>query len=153
MDSRKAQGATEYMIILAVVIIIALLAIAVMQGVPSIGKSGASRSSAAFWETADIGVISYAVDASGITMNIRNNLKSMITITDIDLSDEDLTTSPSLPETLAPGEVKTLTSDDVTCSAGDRFSYDVEVKYTDEETNANYTFTGEGNKLEGTCAS
>ncbi len=153
MNSRKAQGATEYMIILAVVIIIALLVVIVMKGVPSIGKSGAERSSAAFWETADIGFTSYAVDSSGIVMNIRNNFKNTITITRIELSEESLTTSPSLPETLSAGEEKRLTSDDVICSAGNRFSYDVEIEYTDEATNADYTFTGIGNKLEGTCAS
>ncbi|MBW2966474.1 hypothetical protein KY342_05205 [Candidatus Woesearchaeota archaeon] len=153
MNSRKSQGATEYMIILAVVIIIALLAILILKGVPSIGKSGAARSSAAFWETADIGFMAYAVDSSGITMNIRNNYKDTITITKIELDDESLTTSPSLPETLAAGEEKTFTSDDITCSAGNTFSYDVEVEYTDEATNADYTFTGIGNKLEGTCAS
>ena len=153
MNSRKSQGATEYMIVLAIVIIIALLVVIVMRGIPSIGKSGASRSSAAFWETADIGFTSYVVDSSGITMNIRNNIKSTISITKIELSDESLTTSPSLPETLAAGEEKTLTSDDVTCSAGNTFSYDVEVTYTDEETNAEYISTGIGNKLEGTCAS
>lgn len=158
MTNRKAQGATEYIIILAVVIIIALLVIAAMKAIPSIGKSGASRSSAAFWETADIGFISYAMDSSGIIINIRNNLKSTITITRITLDEgtddeESLATSPSLPETLTAGEVKTLTSDDVTCSAGNRYSHEVEVKYTDEETNAGYTFTGIGNKLEGICAS
>ena len=153
MNSRKAQGATEYMIVLAVVIIIALLVIIVMRGIPGIGKTGAERSSAAFWETATIGFMAYAVDSSGITMNIRNNYKNTITITKIELDDESLTTSPPLPETLAAGEEKTFTSDDVTCSAGNSYSYDVEVEYTDEETNAEYTFTGIGNKLEGTCAS
>ncbi len=94
MNSRKAQGATEYMIVLAVVIIIALLVVIVMKGIPSIGKSGAERSSAAFWETADIGFTSYAVDSSGIVMNIRNNFKNTITITRIELSEESLATSP-----------------------------------------------------------
>jgi hypothetical protein len=153
MNSSKAQGATEYMIVLAIVIIIALLVVIVMKGVPSIGKSGAARSSAAFWETSDIGFMAYAVDSSGITMNIRNNYKNAITITKIELDDESLTTSPSLPETLAAGEEKQFTSDDVTCTAGNSFSYDVEVEYTDEETNAEYTFTGIGNRLEGICAS
>ena len=31
--------------------------------------------------------------------------------------------------------------------------YEVEVEYTDDETSADYTFTGTGNRLEGTCAS
>ncbi|MEE9525831.1 MAG: hypothetical protein V3V78_04470 [Candidatus Woesearchaeota archaeon] len=153
MNSHKAQGATEYMIILAVVIIIALLAIIVMKGIPSIGKAGAERSSAAFWETADIGFTAYAVDSSGVTLHLRNNFKNTITITKIELSDERLTTSPSLPETLSAGEERILTSDDVTCNAGNRYSYEIEVEYTDDETSADYTFTGTGNKLEGTCAS
>ena len=84
MNSSKAQGATEYMIVLAIVIIIALLVIIVMKGVPSIGKSGATRSSAAFWETADIGFMAYAVDSSGITMNIRNNYKNTIRMRNIE---------------------------------------------------------------------
>ena len=153
MNSNKAQGATEYMIIIAVVIIIALLVVIVMKGVPSIGKTGASRTGVAFWETADIGFMSYAVDSSKMTMNIRNNYKNAITITRIELDNVNLTTSPALPETLAAGEEKTFTSTNMTCTAGDGFSYNVEVDYTDEETDSDYTFTGTSNKLEGTCAS
>ena len=45
---KKGQGATEYLIILAIVIIIALIVIGVIGGIPSIGISASSRASSTY---------------------------------------------------------------------------------------------------------
>ena len=79
---KKAQTATEYLIILAVVIIIALIVVGVLGGIPGIGKGAASRTSAAYWQTSDIAIPSYAIGQDGsaddLNLTVRNNNVLMI---------------------------------------------------------------------------
>ncbi|MBI2130177.1 hypothetical protein HYU10_00230 [Candidatus Woesearchaeota archaeon] len=150
---RKAQTATEYLIILAVVIIIALIIVGVLGGIPGVGRSSAGRASAAYWSSADIALTDYAFDAGGDSnaMKIRNNLRNQITVTNVRLGGTDLITTD---QSINPGETKNMSiNTHKDCGdGGDSFSYDVIVDYTDSGTGASYTFTGDGNKLEGTCA-
>ena len=154
---RKAQTATEYLIILAVVIIIALIVVGVMGGIPGIGRGAGSRASAAYWKTADIAISSYSVDATdNLVMNIRNNLPTTITLSTVTFTSASGTDTSSPGNTYTPGQTReltaTLTNSDPCTAAGDSFSLDVIFSYTDQATNEVYTFSGEGNKLEGTCA-
>jgi len=48
MLSKKGQGATEYLVILAIVIIIALIVVGVMGGIPGVGSGAKSRASASY---------------------------------------------------------------------------------------------------------
>ncbi|HLD19094.1 MAG TPA: hypothetical protein VJB90_03730, partial [Candidatus Nanoarchaeia archaeon] len=78
---RKAQGATEYLIILAVVVVIALILISVLGGIPGIGGGAGSRTSDAYWANQDIAIVSKAISASGAdTVVVKNNLKNSITL-------------------------------------------------------------------------
>lgn len=149
---KKAQAATEYLIVLAVVIIIALIVIGVMGGIPGIGAGARGRASAAYWGSADVAIPSYANSASGgITLNLKNNMRNTITITALTI-DGDAPAS-GLPLTLAAGGTGSLSITPTTaCTAGQAFSSDVSITYTDSATGASYTFTGDGTKLEGTCA-
>ena len=152
---RKAQAATEYLIVLAVVIIIALIVIGVMGGIPGIGAGARGRASAAYWGTADVAITAYSVSdttpADTVALTLKNNMRNAIRIsavtvgTSLDLVATDIT--------LAPGGSSTVSGTIVpTCTAGQAFSYDVSMVYTDIATGAGYTFTGDGTQLEGTCA-
>jgi len=153
---KKAQASTEYLIILAVVIVIALIVVSVMGGIPGIGVGAGSRASASYWATADVAITSYAItddsaqdDASII---IRNNLRDSINLTSISLGGTSLSITAT---TLAPGGTITKTSTNIgnPCGgAAQPFSASVSISYTNLETGASYTFTGDGTKLEGTCA-
>jgi len=150
----KAQTATEYMIILAIVIVIALIAVGAMGGIPSIGGGAKQRASSSYWESADIGIVahSFGTDAVGTddTLVIRNNKESQITIRNISLNG-NLVYSTATPFTA--GEEKTLHLDfDCGNNPGDRYSIDVSVNYTDDITASTYEFHGENHKLDGTCA-
>ncbi|SRR3989338_4761444 len=146
---KKAQTATEYLIILAVVIIISLIVIGVLGGIPGIGKGAANRASAAFWKTSDIAITDFAISASGTdTIIVKNNLKNTITINYLTINSIDLASG----ETLSSGGTRTYTGSVAVCTAGQGFSYTVSIAYTDSATGASYTYTGEGTKLEGTCA-
>ena len=151
--NKKAQTATEYLIILAVVIIIALIIVGVLGGIPGVGRSSTGRASAAYWSSADVAIADYAFDAGGDSnvIKMRNNLRSQITVTNVKIGGTDVITTDQV---INSGETRNMTiNSNKDCGdSGDSYSYDVAVDYTDSSTGASYTFTGDGNKLEGTCA-
>lgn len=152
---KKGQTATEYLIILAVVIIIALIVVGVMGGIPGIGEAAKGRSSAAFFQTADVAISSYANKdaAASFVLNVRNNLRNTITVTSLTVSAVDV---HGTDFTLNPGQTKqiafTTTATALKCTAGDGFSYATIVTYTDQGTGASYNYNYGGNTLDGTCA-
>ena len=152
---KKAQTATEYMIILAVIIIIALIVVGVMGGIPGLGGNTRSRAQSSYWQSADVGVVAFT---SGTTnrINLRNNMRDAIRINEFALDGNNVTGLGGSGTILAPGEQKqyTLTAGVPNClAAGDSFTYTVEINYTNAATNGNYTFDGDGNQLEGKCSS
>jgi len=159
---RKAQTATEYLIILAVVIIVALIVVGVMGGIPGIGGGAATRASAASWASAPVAITSYAIDASdAIVLNVRNNQRNSITVTQINFITPGASNLVNnTPTVLAVGETRTLTGPQTAipfavepcANAGDTYTFDVQIQYTDSATGAAYTESAGGAKLEGTCA-
>ncbi len=146
---KRAQTATEYLIILAVVIIIALIVVSVMGGIPGVGGNSRLKASAAYWSTAKIAITSFSASPTGVYLNVRNNYMDTITINSIYLDGTDLGIAP---QTLVTGQSAVFTSNGtVTCPEGS-FSYDVIVMYTDSVSGASYTFTGDGQTLDGSCA-
>ncbi len=148
--SKRGQTATEYLIILAVVIIISLIVVGVLGGIPGIGKGATSRASAAYWRSADIAITDFAITASGTdTVIIKNNLRNTITVNDFVVNGVDLASG----EVVSAGASKTYTGNVAACSAGQTFSYTVNTFYRDSITSADYNFTGDNTRLEGICAS
>ena len=147
---KKGQTATEYLIILAVVIVVALIVVGVMGGIPGIGKGVGRKASASYWKSADIAIDSYANDATTgtLTLNIRNNLDTSVTISAFTVGLAPVTTLG----TLSPGQSTTLASAVGALACSGSFSHAISITYTDLATGAAYTITGDGHKLEGTCA-
>lgn len=148
---KRAQGATEYIIIIAVVLIIALIAIGIMGGIPGIGKGATGKAVAAYWASEEVAITDYAISASGTdTVIVKNNLRNSIALTDVVVNGIDLESGTT---TLGPGGTKTYTSAIANCTAGQSFSYPAYIYYQDTKTSAYYNITGGGNNLDGTCAS
>jgi hypothetical protein len=146
---KKAQGATEYLIVLAIVIIIALIVVGVMGGIPGLGSSAGNRASASYWGNQDVSITDYAVSASGAdTIIIRNNLRNAITLNDLKVNDVDLASG----ETIAVGATRTYSGAIAACTDAQPFSYATSIAYTDTVTSAAYNITGDGVNIEGTCA-
>lgn len=147
---RKAQGATEYLIILAVVVVIALILIGVLGGIPGIGGGAGSRTTAAYWSTQDVAITDSAMSASGTdSIVLKNNLKDTVTVTAATINGVQVSSGS---DTIAPGSTVKLSGAIGACTAGQQFSYTVSITYTDTATGASYTETGDGNNLEGKCA-
>ena len=171
--SKKAQTATEYMIILAIVIIIALIVVGVLGQIPGIGVNAKSKSSAAYWQTSPIALTSWSLDVGGdLVLNIKNNMAESITITSVYISSNGNTNTNlsvrATDITLGIGSSYELTKSFVgaaltnvsPCNAsgtvssiGDSWTAKIEINYTSDETGASYSFDGDGNMISGTCAS
>jgi hypothetical protein len=166
--TKKSQTATEYLIILAVVIIIALIVVGVLGNFPSIGGGASTSALAAYWQSnGQIGVSSIAVSAtttSNDSIVLRNLQPNTITITGVTIRPTTTSAATVLTlvggsQTLASGSTFTLknptsisVSDFFSCTAGTKYTAVLSVNYTVVSTGASFSFSGDGNTLEGVCA-
>ncbi|MGM5484074.1 MAG: hypothetical protein ACQER9_04130 [Nanobdellota archaeon] len=160
MKFKKGQTATEYLIILAVVIVIALIVVGVLGGIPSIGGGAKSGAGTAYWESnSKIAITSGSVDTnSDASLTLRNNMPNTVKVEGITLTDSEGTSKTNSSDSyLAPGESKSigfnLTSLSLPTTAGETYSFNVNISYVDTENDATYTMDGDGNTYEGTISS
>ncbi len=127
----KSQTATEYLVILAVVIVIALVTVASMGGFPGIGSSSNKKISDMKLASDVVGVENYNIGASNSTFKIKNNYYDTITVVEfrvnqqVNLTCNSSNTVPALPLTLNVGQ-----SVIVTCNAVNTSTYQVSNKQT-----------------------
>tara|TARA_Y100000310_G_C20302849_1_gene632637 strand:+ start:99 stop:566 length:468 start_codon:yes stop_codon:yes gene_type:complete len=139
--NRKGQGATEYLIILGVIIIIALIVVGVLGGIPGIGKSSNQQAAEAYWATADVAVQDWYLSAASdnLKYTLKNNQDNSITILDVTVDGTANTTDISV----SPGGTSDSGVDKTCATQGDAYEYGtVVINYQDQLTLANYTFTG-----------
>ena len=154
MVHRKAQAATEYLVILAVVVIIALIVVTVMGGIPGIGKSAVARTSAAYWATADVAVSQFAISSTGAgSFTLKNNQRMSV-----DISALTIGTSANIitiPIQIVPGGTINVVATNGTiaprCTPNNAYSYPVTLTYRNPLTGRNITLPGDGSTIEGTC--
>jgi phage-related minor tail protein len=147
---RRGQAAIEYLIILAVVVIIALIVIGVIGGFPGMTRGISERDSASYWAAADVGITRYFVSGGTPTISlivVRNNRLFAVNITSITLAGASVN-STVLP--LAPGSSSSMYITAPTCTAGQSYSWTAVVNYQDSVYGNAYSFTGE-KPLVGTC--
>ncbi|MEK6967867.1 MAG: hypothetical protein AABX51_04505 [Nanoarchaeota archaeon] len=147
---KKAQGATEYLIILAVVVVIALILIGVLGGIPGIGGGAGSRTSDAYWSNKDVGITSKAFSASGAdSVIVKNNLKNSVRVGSVIVGPTNISQAGEV--TLTPGQTASIGNGNlITCTAQASYSYVVSITYVDAATGALINQTGAQN-LDGTC--
>jgi len=154
--NKRGQAAVEYLIILAVVIIIALVVVGVLGGFPSLTQGVSERGSAAYWQGADISLVRYAATGTTVSGVIRNGKSFTIRNVVVTLFGTNATATTAYAGTLAPGSstssLVTLGTLPTACTAGTPFSVaPVTFQYTDAQYSTVYTFTG-ANPIAGTCS-
>ncbi len=161
MAKQKGQASTEYLIILAVVVIVALAVVGVLGGFPTLTKGVSTKDSLAYWQSGDIGIEKpYLSTSADSTIVLRNNQNFGITITSVAFNGAPANngTNSNLPATLSPGQTVTvLITANATnpCTGGvagsSTFSPTVRINYYDTSSLSNqYQFTG-AKPLVGTC--
>jgi hypothetical protein len=146
----KGQGSTEYLVILAVVLIVALVVIALLGFFPGVGGAARESQSASYWSGAQpFSITGFKINGTSVTLSVANRLSEKLVMTNISLGGVGVNASNI---TFKGGEEKvvqgTLTT---SCgTAGDGFEYDVQMTY------AQGTITGKkqfGDKpLVGKCS-
>ncbi len=160
--NRKAQGATEYLIILAIVIIIGLIVVGAMGGIPGIGAAGKTRTSATFWSSAEVGVTVFGASPlaalnPSLNVTLRNNLRNSIVLqsgaANLNVVSNGVTYGLTcLQYTLFPGQQTKCYYKGAVCTTGTSYSFDVLITYQESDTKKIYAFNGNGQKLEGRCS-
>jgi len=142
MTSPKAQGATEYLVIFAVVLIIAMVAVGLLGFAPSIFGSANESATSLYWSSQKpIRLDSWSAAADGtVSLSMQNNGMGQIVLTQVsfsrssDLSNPDISSTLSLP--IQAGRSTTYTGPQVLspanrCATGTSFSYYLTLYYTD----------------------
>lgn len=98
---KKFQTATEYLIILAVVIIIGVIVLVALGGIPGIGSGSAERSARVALAAGDIAITDYAVTDDIAVMIVKNNLPHSVRLERMNLENANCPESNII---LFPGE-------------------------------------------------
>lgn len=155
MRSKKlAQTATEYLIIIGVVLIIAVVVVSLLGGIPGIGGSSNVRTNDAYLRTLDVGVSDHRFSNVSEEVNVTfiNNLANSVTLTAVTVDGSSCTlTGPTLRVGQSNTYVCDLSGDaDVEISAGSDYDFDLSITYT--EGGASYTLSGNDIALQGRAA-
>ena len=129
-DIKKGQGATEYLVILAVVLIVALVVIALLGFFPGIGGAARESQSQSYWAQATpFSITSFKVTTTDARFVMENRITEKLTLTEISVAASNITTGNY---TFKGGEQRavngTLASSCGTSGAG--FEYDIILVYT-----------------------
>ena len=80
----KGQGTTEYLIILAVVIVIALVVVGVMGWFPGLSTGISAQQSKTFWQsTSPLSIIDWDIDGTNANLVIKNMTTSKMEVKEI----------------------------------------------------------------------
>jgi hypothetical protein len=130
-NKHKSQTATEYLIILAVVIVIALVVVNTMGGFPGIGAGTNKKVSDMKLSSDTIGIESYSIGTDSSLFKLKNNFYDTVTVTQFRVNNQtNLTcnssnTNPALPIVLNIGQSKIIN-----CSAVNTSTYTLSNRQT-----------------------
>lgn len=146
----SGQGASEYLIILAVVLLVALVAIALLGAFPSVGGDARMSETRQYWSSqAPFSILDYNQYGASMSLTLKNTGNDLLAITNLTIG--NVTGNYPLGLMFSPGAQKTVTLTNFrNCSAGDYdyIQYNVVITY-----NTTYLSTTQiGNKpLIGPC--
>jgi uncharacterized protein (UPF0333 family) len=126
---KKGQVSTEYLVILAVVLVIALVVVFLVSQGTQVGAGVTETQSKNYWAAqTPLSIVNYQATATAIQVEMTNRDAEDITVTSIEV---DGTERYSTATTFNPGETQTITLTFATgCTAGGRFSFDIDSEYS-----------------------
>ena len=150
----KGQGATEYLVLLGVVLIVALVAIALLGFFPGLSSDTRETQARSYWSgiANPFQIKDYSYSGTTLTLVLRNSRSERLTVNNITLNDGSASVwfVPS-DGVIGAGQTKTYTISGMpSCSSGSVFEVNVDIRYT---TKDGVTNVQHGEKpLVGKCA-
>jgi hypothetical protein len=127
---QSGQGTIEYLVIIAIVIVIALVVVGLLLQVMNSGSGVPETQAKATWKSSEpLGIVDWGFDSTGdiISIVLRNNSSETIGLNDFNLNTAVVTDGNGLDKSLASGATYTLRVDVATnCTSGNKFSYQKE---------------------------
>ncbi|MBT4870133.1 MAG: hypothetical protein HON47_01000, partial [Candidatus Diapherotrites archaeon] len=118
----------EYLVIIAIVIVIALVVVGLLLQVMNSGSGVPETQAKATWKSAEpIGIIDWGTDSDGnLTLVLRNNSSETIEYNTFDLSSSSSTEQDynSTDKSIASGATYNIVINNATsCTSGNKYSY------------------------------
>lgn len=136
----RAQSATEYLVILGIVLLIALIALQLLSDPTTDAIDRKDQEARTYWSTTPITISAWAANSTHLLVDMRNDLPYQITITAIKISQRDgLDTAFSLD----PGRSDNVTLQRPISDTQSRYSIDVTITYNHTDDNRQLTLYGE----------
>lgn len=120
---KRGQTATEYLVILAIIIVIALVVVSILGGSLRIGSPTSESITSTQLRFLDVGVLNVYNDGNIVNFRVMNNLPRMIRIIDISLNGESCISSEFI--------LNIASHRDINCSQGGDLS-DLEIEWAYE---------------------
>ena len=127
----KGQGATEYLVLLAVVLIVALVSVALLGFFPGMAADARIAQSSSYWrgQARPFAILDNACTAAGSCTVVLQNMEALgpYTITNLQIANGSNGTSTSF----SGGETKTMiVPNSVTGTSGAAYDLNVTITYT-----------------------
>ena len=143
---KKGQGATEYLVFLAVVLIVAMVAIALLGFFPGLAGDAKQTQSDAYWrgEARPFAILEHSMNTSGnLTLILQNVDADQRKLTAINIGGSGASKEHNVSSTnqyFSAGEKRSIAiATDLNCTAGN--TYELWVNFT--YSNADATITGQ----------
>ncbi|HZX34136.1 MAG TPA: hypothetical protein VFF09_02030 [archaeon] len=149
MFKMKGQGTTEYLIILAVIIVVALVVAGVMGWFPGAATAITEQQSKAYWQsTSPLAVTGWDISSANTDLVLRNQTTDRIEVTEVALSGTAVGITDA---NIVAGSQATFGGTGVTCTTGQAYQYNVVITYNVENGLQGAKLTGQ-KPLVGTCS-
>jgi hypothetical protein len=154
--NNSGQTSVEYLIILAIAIVIAVVAVGVLSGFIKIGSATSyKKKGIVYWKSADIGIMDWEIYQTSPSQNstvvLQNNKEYLLTVNWVSI-DGGATTYP-IDVAMLPGNVyKWEGTEPFNCTSGKSYAYPITFGYENKEYGiAGKVFTGT-EQLAGPCS-
>ncbi|MFC2162282.1 class III signal peptide-containing protein [Candidatus Altiarchaeota archaeon] len=154
--NRKGQTSIEYLVLLAIAIVISVVAVGVLAGFIKIGTAGTyKKKGLIYWKAADVGIMDWEIyDHSSSNRDsillLENNKEYEINLDWI--STDGGTTTYAIDQRLLPGGHYKLETTYLNCSSGGSYSFEITFQFDNREyAIEDKRFTG-AERVSGDCS-
>lgn len=135
--SSKSQTATEYIIILSVIILIAVVTAQNLGAFSGIGSEISTKKSDAKLMVGELAISRHVVGNDSSKVVIQNNNFQTIKITNISIGGTECETT-QLPKTLSVGSSYKVSCTNINGTTGERYDLDTKITYENLDTSSTY---------------
>jgi hypothetical protein len=135
-ETIKSQTSTEYLILLAVGIIVALLVVKVLTTQSGATTSASEQADVAALERMPIGISAFDFSLRGVNLEVVNHMAKRVVINGITINGTNLN-SHQFPFSILPHETVIVHSYTMLMAKDQGYSYNLSIDYTDTELNIN----------------